>query len=124
MLHIGTAKNGHITVSTHWVWRAGIISTMRRRPLRTALTATTIIMLTFTILYVTLQYHRMRLALLAEEVENLNAQAGETVLQLMDDPSQTVDGEAHLLLWVFPLALFVVVIVENLLDARDRESGS
>jgi hypothetical protein len=31
---------------------------------------------------------------------------------------------AHLLLWVFPLALFVVVIVENLLDARDRESGS
>jgi hypothetical protein len=30
---------------------------------------------------------------------------------------------AHLLLWVFPLALAIVVIVENLLDARNREGG-
>ena len=28
---------------------------------------------------------------------------------------------AHLLLWVFPLALAVGVIVENLLDARAKE---
>ena len=30
---------------------------------------------------------------------------------------------AHLLLWVFPLALVVLVIVENRLDKRTREPG-
>jgi len=40
------------------------------------------------------------LALLAEEVERLNEQAGETVLQLVEDPSQAVDGGEQLLLWV------------------------
>jgi cytochrome c-type biogenesis protein CcmH/NrfF len=28
---------------------------------------------------------------------------------------------AHLLLWVFPVVLVVLVIVENLLDARSQE---
>ena len=40
----------------------------------------------------------------------------------MSDHSLTLG--AHLLLWVFPLVLFVVVVVENLLDATDREPGS
>ena len=31
---------------------------------------------------------------------------------------------AHLLLWAFPLALAILVIVENLLDARTKEDGS
>ena len=40
----------------------------------------------------------------------------------MDDHSLTLG--AHLLLWVFPLALFLLVVVEGLLDGRGRRSGS
>jgi hypothetical protein len=36
----------------------------------------------------------------------------------MDEPSLTLG--AHLLLWGFPLALSIIVIVENLLDAKKR----
>jgi hypothetical protein len=37
----------------------------------------------------------------------------------MDQHSLTFG--AHLLLWVFPLGLVVLVVVENLLDARKRQ---
>jgi cytochrome c-type biogenesis protein CcmH/NrfF len=37
----------------------------------------------------------------------------------MQDHSLTLG--AHLLLWVFPVVLVVLVIVENLLDARRQE---
>ena len=36
----------------------------------------------------------------------------------MEEHSLTLG--AHLLLWVFPLALTIFVIVENLLDSRER----
>lgn len=36
----------------------------------------------------------------------------------MEDHTLTLG--AHLLLWVFPVALFVLVVVENLLDAHHR----
>ncbi len=37
----------------------------------------------------------------------------------MQDHSLTLG--AHLLLWIFPVVLVVLVIVENLLDARRQE---
>ena len=40
----------------------------------------------------------------------------------MHDHSLTLG--AHLLLWVFPLALLLLVVAENLLDGRRRRSGS
>ena len=39
----------------------------------------------------------------------------------MEEQSLTLG--AHLLLWVFPLLLVVVVIIEDLLDRRKREPG-
>ena len=39
----------------------------------------------------------------------------------MEEHSLTLG--AHLLLWVFPLALAILVFAENALDARDRRSG-
>ncbi len=39
-------------------------------------------------------------------------------------PDHSLTLGAHLLLWGFPLALFIVVIVENMLDARGRKAGS
>jgi cytochrome c-type biogenesis protein CcmH/NrfF len=39
----------------------------------------------------------------------------------MQEHSLTVG--AHLLLWAFPLALVVLVIVEDLLDRRKQEPG-
>jgi hypothetical protein len=39
-------------------------------------------------------------------------------------PEHSLTLGAHLLLWVFPLALFILVVVENLLDSRSRKHGS
>ena len=38
----------------------------------------------------------------------------------MEEHSLTLG--AHLLLWVFPMSLVIVVIVENLLDSRSRKN--